>query len=575
MIRAHFTNLTFANGLAVELQANSILVILGPNNSGKSAALADIKGLLNDEPHKQLVITDGTLHRDTPLDVIKEIFAPALDGGGAYRFPGFAFHETAFETWWTDDHRSVGGFLSKQLISDLTTRARLADCDPAPAFDARVPFAADHPFQHMYRRPELEAATSSAFREAFKQDLILHRSGGSFIPAYVGVRPVLRKGEDRISSSYIDRVEKLSKLELQGDGIRSFVSILSRVLTEDRSIQIIDEPEAFLHPPQARMIAEHVARHGGGRQTIVATHSSDIVQGLLSGHADRVSVVRLTRRNLSPTASYLPPAEIAALWRDPILRFSNVLDGLFHDAVIVSEADADCRFYEAVANVTVDVEQRPDIHYTYSGGKHRIPVVVAALVGLKVPVVTVADFDLLNDEQPLHRVVEAHGGAWDLIEADWREVKRAVEAKEAFLGGDQFRKDVQVLLKGYGNGVAVPKEVLRQIKTLARRASPWDNIKSSGLAAIASGAPTVAAKRLLEALRQIGIFVAPSGEMEGFCRSIGGHGPRWVEEALKRDLRTDSEFDDARKFASSIISHLNDRLSAAAKADEPDVVSVV
>jgi hypothetical protein len=313
-----------------------------------------------------------------------------------------------------------------------------------------------------------------------------------------------------------------------------------------------------LHPPQARLVAESVAAHGGGRQTIIATHSSDIVQGLLSDHAPRVSVIRLTRHAGAASAFYLPSEKVATLWRDPILRFSNVLDGLFHDGVIVTEADADCRFYEAVANVAVPSLQRPDIHYTYSGGKDRLPTVIAALVGVKVPVATIVDFDVLNNDQPLRRIFEAHGGKWSAIEADWKAVKNAVEAKEAFLGGDQFRREMDDLLKVIPAGEAVPKMVLSKVKNLAKRASPWDNIKSSGLSSIGTGTPTVTAKRLLGALRAHGVFVAPQGEMEGFCRSIGGHGPRWVEEALKRDLAVDPELDAARLFVGDIIAYLRD-----------------
>ncbi|BAV45108.1 ATP-dependent endonuclease of the OLD family [Mesorhizobium loti] len=319
---------------------------------------------------------------------------------------------------------------------------------------------------------------------------------------------------------------------------------------------MIDEPEAFLHPPQAKLVAESIVGHGGGRQTIIATHSSDILQGLLSDQGDRVSVVRLTRANSRPTASYLASDQVSELWKDPILRFSNILDGLFHDGVIVTEADADCRFYEAVASAAIPADSRPDIHYTYSGGKDRIPVVIKALAGVNVPVATVVDFDVLNNEQPLRRIVEAHRGDWSIVQPDWQSVKTAVEAKEAFLSGKQFRTDVTTELKSYGNQAAVPKEVLQRVKKLARQASPWDNIKDSGLASVAAGEPTLAAKRLLASLRSIGIFVAPNGEMEGFCRSIGGHGPRWVEEVLKRDLAIDEEIQAARNFVTEIIDYL-------------------
>ena len=45
----------------------------------------------------------------------------------------------------------------------------------------------------------------------------------------------------------------------------------------------------------------------------------------------------------------------------------------------------------------------------------------------------------------------------------------------------------------------------------------------------------------------------PVGEMEGFCKSIGGHGPRWVQEVLEnRDLADDPELETARRFVHEI-----------------------
>jgi hypothetical protein len=79
------------------------------------------------------------------------------------------------------------------------------------------------------------------------------------------------------------------------------------------------------------------------------------------------------------------------------------------------------------------------------------------------------------------------------------------------------------------------------------------------LAAIAPGEPTVAANRLLANLRTLGIFIAPNGEMEGFCRSVGGHGPRWVAAALEKDIAKDGEFAAARAYVQDINSYLLSR----------------
>ncbi|WP_375122657.1 ATP-dependent endonuclease [Pseudomonas sp. LW8] len=556
MATIHLKELEFEGNITVTLDNDSILVIIGPNNTGKSATLNSIRSRIRQEIPLPSALRTLKLKRAPDLEGLKEELSAHRDMNGSYSVPGLGFHENNLSIWWNENNESVGPYFSQQAISDLTTRSRLADCDPQPAFDSRVENSANHPFQHMYRDPDLEAAVSEVFHRAFKRDLIVHRAAGNTIPVYTGERPTMAPGEDRISRSYLERLEKLDRLETQGDGVRSFVSIVARVMTEKRMIQLIDEPEAFLHPPQAKLLSESIAELSVSRQTIIATHSSLVLQGLLNRHSERVSVIRLARPNNSPIASYLESAQVVELWRDPILRFSNILDGLFHEGVIITEADADCRFYEALINASTEKKSRPDIHYTYSGGKDRLPTVISALIKLDVPVATIVDFDALNNIQPLRRIVEAHLGDWATIEYDWKTVKTAVEDKAVFLSGDKYKGEVTAQLKRYGPGEVVPKEVLREIKKLTRQASPWDRVKDSGVAAISAGEPTLAIQRLLKSLSSLGIFVAPNGEMEGFCRSVGGHGPRWVEAILQRDVATDEELASARAFVGQIITFL-------------------
>jgi hypothetical protein len=55
-------------------------------------------------------------------------------------------------------------------------------------------------------------------------------------------------------------------------------------------------------------------------------------------------------------------------------------------------------------------------------------------------------------------------------------------------------------------------------------------------------------------LRSFGVHVVEVGEVEGFARSVGNHGPRWVNEALKKDLKTDPELDPARRFVERLLA---------------------
>ena len=58
-----------------------------------------------------------------------------------------------------------------------------------------------------------------------------------------------------------------------------------------------------------------------------------------------------------------------------------------------------------------------------------MPVVVDALRALDVPVRAICDIDVLRDEQPLRRIIEALGAEWDTVEPDWRVVKSTLDSQ--------------------------------------------------------------------------------------------------------------------------------------------------
>jgi ABC-type uncharacterized transport system ATPase component len=575
-LEAWIREIEFQNGLKLELDCDAVLIVVGPNNSGKSSVLADVRTLLDGEPRKLVVLRQLALQRVTTVKEMKAELQPFLNRQGRYDAPGANFMPRHLDEWWSRDDHPIRTFLCNQLLSELKTRSRLTDCDAPPSFDTRHAMTAAHPFQIMYRDDGTELKVSNAFRRAFKTDLIVHRAAGNTVPLYVGDRPGQVAGEDRVSRSYLDKLEKLEALEGQGDGVRAFVSVVSRVLTEDKAVLLIDEPEAFLHPPQARLIAEIVVSGGystevgspdtkvealkNTKQSIVATHSGDVLQGALQQAPQRVNVVRLTRKGSKATATHLSNPKIAALWKDPILRFSNILDGLFHDGVLVAESDGDCRFYSALASIVVPREARPDIYYTYSGGKDRAHVVVAALAGLGVPVATVVDFDVLNNRQTVRRIVHASGGDWSAFEADWEIVRAAIEGKDAYVGGSEFKVSIRRSLDEYDSNLPVPKKILSDIRQLTRNASPWDRIKDVGLAGIPAGVATQAATRLLSNLKAIGVFVAPNGQMEGFYKASSLHGIRWVEHVLQLALNDEPQLSAARQFVAEIYSFFRVRI---------------
>ncbi len=61
----------------------------------------------------------------------------------------------------------------------------------------------------------------------------------------------------------------------------------------------------------------------------------------------------------------------------------------------------------------------------------------------------------------------------------------------------------------------------------------------------------------------------PVGELEGFCKSEGGHGPRWVQQVIEKyDLAKDDKLAPARDFIRNV---WNGRNPTAQQSTEPAV----
>jgi len=560
--RAWINSVTFSDGSTISLCDSDILVFVGPNNAGKSVALMNIMQKARDRNRQRPVVTDvGLSVAGTPDDLatwLDKNSRKIITGRSStlYTRLDASVQEVHATNWW--NHCDSGLHeLAPFFFCHLTTDARLKAADPAPNIKlTEAPLA--HPIHHLQVDDLLESRISGFFRRAFGEDLILHRNAGSVVPLYCGMRPVPKENEDRVSYGYVLELEKLPALQDQGDGMRSFVGVLLHSLVVEHSVILIDEPEAFLHPPQARLLGQMLVKEAPlNRQLFLATHSGDFLKGLLDSNSDRVRIVRVQRKESKNPIKELDNAGVKQVWGDPLLRYSNVLDGLFHSRVILCESDSDCRFYAAIRDAVdegQDDDRREHIMFLHCGGKARMPIVIKALRNLDVPVTVVCDFDLLNGESPLSGVCSALNLDWaQQFKQDWSLVKRSIDQKKPELGSAEVKQQLQQLLNEVPDQGQFPDDAKRNIEGVLRRSSPWSHAKTQGKSFVPSGEAYAACDRLLTRLRESGLFLVPVGELESFCRSVGNHGPKWVNSVLERDLRQDPELEQARSFVRSLL----------------------
>lgn len=557
-MRASITlsELTISDSTKVALPEKGVVLFVGPNNAGKSQALRDLAKIVTSQDSGVVILEAKMDHSGTSEDLLETLQQDQAIVRSATRGDRVDLGKSGKQPvgnvlqWWSGgNYHIVSGYFV--LLAD--TETRLLASKPAPALNLydKDPVM---PAQRLYERRDIETRLDQISREAFGRGLVLDTWAG-------GSEWALRVGEieapvsPRPDQGFLDSLKALPLLHQQGDGVRSMIGLLLTLLTGHQTISLIDEPEAFLHPPQARFLAKILSEDAltTERLVVLGTHSSDIVHGVLEGDAP-TTVVRIVRDGEVNRASVLDNEAVRRLWSDPLLRYSNLLEGLFTDAVIVCESEADCKFFASIRDTLEQkdgISRRPDVLFTSCGGKHRMRVGVEALRAASVPVSVVGDFDVLNDWSVLERLISAAGGVPDQFRSDWRILDAALQSDSRTPSVVGLKEAVKAAMDGLTD---VSTKSLRPVRDALKIETGWDRVKNTGVSGVPKGGPHKAAQRLLERLATLGIFLIPVGEMEDFVPDIAHHGSMWVSGVLESRLHESAEA--AQEFLSSVLASL-------------------
>ncbi|KPF55404.1 hypothetical protein IP65_04590 [Novosphingobium sp. AAP1] len=552
-----FEAVTFSDGCTLTFEDDDIVVFVGPNNAGKSATLREMEAMVaRTQPGNTVRSAKLKKTGDSgSLRAYLDQHSQKSGAGADLQFGGIGFNIHQSHISWFDnpnDRHPVAPFFAKRLA----TETRIQDSMAAPAI-ALYNNPPTHPIHMLLMDEKLAAEMSGKFRHAFGVDLIPFRAGGGSFPLYVGMKPTLASGTDELSREFVEELQRTSvQLDRQGDGMRSFAAVLLHVLAaRNHSIQFLDEPEAFLHPPQARLLGKYIAEGRREKsQLFIATHSTDILDGLIEGGSDKVRIIRIRREGDINRVKELSKSQTRAIAKDTLTRFSKVFDGIFFEHVIVCESDADCMFYQSILSLpSISGERRPDVLFVHTAGKHRMSKLAETLRALDVPVSVIADIDVLSEENTFKTLVEKLGGEWSDIQPHWYAVSQAVLSQRPPLNATQVKGMIADLIEDVSGIAEFPRAKENAIKKVFKTVSPWSALKQSGRRGLPNGEPTTQYDQLAEKCASIGLWIVPVGEVEGFCQSLGSHGPGFVEKVLEtKGLETDVELAEAREFVGKI-----------------------
>jgi len=556
---------------AIEL--GKLTVLVGPNNCGKSQTLKDIREYSSTGSTNRLVVLDEV---NSSLPTLAELKAAIQIGPNSSAVDhvmitgvkddlltqmSFGPHGT-----WLDNNYNAGSENSsskRELLRQLGTclfaylgaEARFKLTTQSPGFDTRSE-APSNAIQSLFKSgPDTHAELRRAFRSAFNMDIGLDWAAMT--------RFYLRVSEDfgdipdgRIALDELMR--DAADLEKQGDGFRSFAGIALALLTFPTRLLLLDEPEAFLHPAQSRVLGRWLATQASRRQAqvIVATHSSDFLAGLIASSED-ATILRLNRNNTSTNFHRIPPTATLGLIQSPLLSSQPVLDSLFHRGVIVCEGDPDRAIYQTTAHKFLADCGGEDVLFIHSNGKDALKSPVELLRQSGTPVCVIADFDVINSEALLDEIALALNG--NPLSSDIKtlrtHVSTAIEERSQEQSLGELRDSVHEWLE---HEEADLRRARRNLVSKARTGSnKWEKAKKKGVACLPA-ADIPKANELIQRLAEIGLFVVPCGELESWMDLQKLKGKGWNQAALQ-ELYSSNCPPALREFVGRTLSFLAQR----------------
>ena len=551
------SQIQFNNGQNLDLLENDIVVFVGPNNVGKSQALKDIYAR-SEKKVPTVVISNIIITKSsTPISSAISVISKGIHNGDHISYNVFGHNMSVFN--FTDNKFATSPYFDyfrDLFVINLDTSARLTICQPPKSI--RRDENKTHPIHYAAFDGKYRKWLSDSFKKAFGQDLTPNTQYGAAIPLCIGTNFVLDGNyDDEITrqEAFAKILETYDQIQNQGDGIKSFTGILLYLMLDYYRIYLIDEPESFLHPPQARIMGQIIGKTlSAHQQAFISTHSEEIIKGLLDSCPERIKIVRITRDGNTNQFSILNNADFNKVWSDPLLKYSNIMASLFHKSVVLCESDSDCKMYSIIeSHIKAKQQKYSETLFIHCGGKHRMSKIIQALRSLNVPVTTIVDIDVLNDEEIFKGIVEAYAVNYDSIKTDYNKIVSNLHSPKEKIDRTTAKITINQVLDSSTSKNLSNKES-EAIKEAVSTISKWKTLKSSGISALPPEDATRSFQRIDGLLKEHGVYIVPVGELECFIKEVGGHGPEWVNKVLAEHTNLD---DEVYKSITEFIASMN------------------
>lgn len=487
------------------LQLTPVTIFVGPNNSGKSLILSEITNACNESRslnHTKILKEINFISYDNIAiqNIIKgnETFKPdnqATEPGQVVIGNSFEhnyINEVDYRIWLKEPNNHKHQFIFSYARYnykkiDSSARSNLVSSQPhenliKPRRSLQILFKDNDKRKHI-QNIIFHALGKYLFINPYTNGSLELRLAYSIPPNDDEDQPNLRLDDKLIE--YINNQSFAVNSPMASDGIKSFLGILIEVFTGNPELLTIDEPEAFLSSSLSHTLGKEIPQllAKQNKRLFVSTHSAHFLKGIIDS-GEETNIVRLTYLNDESTARILSSEKISALYKDPLLRSTNVLDALFYDHVIIVEGSKDQAFYDEINHRLVTFRDSRGISNCLiinTNGKSAIHRVLKPLRELGIPTAAIVDVD----------VIKEGGAVW----TGWLNALNIPEPNHQGFANDRLAIDN------------------------ARKTLPSD-FKTHGGVECFNASIKEAANNLFDRLAEYGLFVVRNGELESWLKHL-------------------------------------------------------
>jgi predicted ATPase len=493
----------------LHVPAQGVTIFVGANNSGKSLVLREIEhefSSLGKTVTK--IVTDFEVVPPTAAQLEEDLsrltaYAQAgetTEHVTVVRFNGSGNLERVNSVLLGELRSQIGNLRNKRWLASqylrmffirLDGRTRFELTNDQPRGDLLGP--AQNMFMHLFQDESARKRVRDIIFDAFNTYFTIEQLSAKDLRIRLSSSEP-DQNEQNWNAAARDFHSKAQHIKEASDGIQAFVGLLCAVLSGDYRAILVDEPEAFLHPPLARKLGYQLTSNLKAGGTLMAsTHSPDFLMGCLQA-SPNVRVVRLEYSKGKSKGKIVDSATLTRLFKAPLLRSSNVISGLFHDGVVVTESDNDRAFYAEIYYRLAEQEKSyPSLLFVNAQNKQTIRGIIGPLRTFGVPAAAIVDVDILKD-------------GW----TSWLHAAQIPSASHVTLGQQRA-----TLNKLFSDGkLDMERGGIRQL-TKEDQAS---------------------ANELFDYIQQYGIFAVRHGEVEAWLPELGITSKKaaWTVEMLER-----------------------------------------